>query len=100
VSLNESQPVQAESMPPLPVQAGDESMIILESLLCVMREKNMLSRQDLELLCQKVDRRAAGISKNPLPCCPDKAANASSYIQRLSAYLGQRYGGKHLRRVS
>ncbi|WP_245824810.1 hypothetical protein [Sphingomonas azotifigens] len=82
-----------------PVQTGDESLIILESLLCVMREKNLLSRQDLELLCQKVDRRAAGISKNPLPCCPDKAANARNYLQRLSAYLGQRYGGKHLRRV-
>ncbi|OAN61586.1 hypothetical protein A7X12_23600 [Sphingomonas sp. TDK1] len=75
-------------------------MIILESLLCVMREKNLLTRQDLELLCQKVDRRAQGISKNPLPCCPDKAANARSYLHRLADYLGQRYGGKHLRRVS
>lgn len=92
---NESQPVE---MPQ--VQAGDETLIILESLLCVMREKNLLTRQDIELLCQKVDRRAAGISKNPLPCCPEKAENAKNYLHRLSAYLGQRYGGKHLRRVS
>lgn len=96
----ESQSVQSESMPPLPVQAGDESLIILESLLCVMREKNLLSRQDIELLCQKVERRAAGVSKNPLPCCPDKAESARSYLDRLAAYLGHRYGGKHLRRVS
>jgi hypothetical protein len=102
VSLNEVHPNQAQDLPlpPLPVQAADESMIILEGLLCVMREKNLLSRQDLELLCQKVERRAAGVSKNPLPCCPDKAANARNYIQRLADYLGQRYGGKHLRRVS
>ena len=82
---NESQPVQ---MPQ--VQAGDETLIILESLLCVMREKNLLTRQDIELLCQKVDRRAAGISKNPLPCCPEKAENAKNYLHRLSAYIGQR----------
>ena len=81
-------------------QSGDEALIILESLLCVMREKNLLTRQDLELLCQKVDRRATGISKNPLPCCPDRAQNARNYLHRLSDYLGQRYGGKHLRQGS
>lgn len=94
MSQNDSQMAQLP-----PAEAGDESLIILESLLCVMREKNLLSRQDIELLCQKVERRAAGISKNPLPCCPDKASNARNYLQRLTAYLGQRYGGKHLRRV-
>jgi hypothetical protein len=82
------------------IEARDESLIILESLLCVMREKNLLSRQDIELLCQKVERRATGTSKNPLPCEIERATRAHNYLQRLAAYLGQRYGGKHLRRVS
>lgn len=79
--------------------AGEESLIILESLLCLMREKNLLSRSDIELLCEKVERRATGTSINPLPCRNDSAAEASGYLRRLSAYLGQRYGGKHLRRA-
>lgn len=90
----------AEQPSVAPSDGRDESLIILESLLCVMREKNLLSRQDVELLCQKVERRANGISKNPLPCCADSATNAHNYLQRLASYLGQRYGGKHLRRVS
>jgi hypothetical protein len=64
---NESQPVQ---MPQ--VQAGDETLIILESLLCVMREKNLLTRQDIELLCQKVDRRAAGSARIRCPAAPKR----------------------------
>ncbi|MET3471009.1 MULTISPECIES: hypothetical protein [unclassified Novosphingobium] len=78
--------------------AGDESLIILESLLCLMREKNLLSRSDIELLCEKVERRATGTSRNPLPCNNGSATEAVSYLRRLSAYLGQRYGGKHMRR--
>jgi len=78
---------------------GEESLIILEGLLCLMREKNLLSRQDVELLCEKVERRAAGKSKNPLPCSSKTAQDAHNYLQRLAGYLGQRYGGKHLRRM-
>ncbi len=78
---------------------GEESLIILESLLCLMREKNLLSRRDVELLCEKVERRAAGSSKNPLPCSSKTAQNAHSYLQHLAGYLGKRYGGKHLRRM-
>ncbi|MFD2781874.1 hypothetical protein ACFS32_13020 [Novosphingobium pokkalii] len=33
--------------------AGEESLIILESLLCVLREKNLLTRSDIELLCER-----------------------------------------------
>lgn len=82
------------------IDAGEESLIILESLLCLMREKNLLSRSDIELLCEKVERRATGTSRNPLPCSNDSASHASGYLRRLSAYLGQRYGGKHMRRPS
>ena len=76
---------------------GEESLIILQSLLCLMREKNLLSRADVEELCRKVDRRAHGTSQVPLPCCPQAATGASGVMHRLTSYLGQRYGGKHLR---
>lgn len=78
---------------------GEESLIILESLLCLLREKNLLSRSDIELLCAKVERRAEGISKNPLPCRPESADVARSHMRQLTDYLGQRYGGKHARRL-
>ncbi len=77
--------------------SGEESLIILQSLLCLMREKNLLSRADLEDLCQKVERRAAGQSQIPLPCCSEAAHSASGVMQRLTSDIGQRYGGKHMR---
>lgn len=76
---------------------GEESLIILQSLLCLMREKNMLTRADMEMLCHKVERRASGESQIPLPCCSASAASASGIMQRLTSYIGQRYGGKHAR---
>lgn len=84
----------------LPVSSGEESLIILESLLCLMREKNLLSRSDIELLCAKIERRADGIGKNPLPCSTPNAHVASDFMRRLAGYLGQRYGGKHARDLS
>jgi hypothetical protein len=80
--------------------SGEESLIILESLLCLMREKNLLTRSDIELLCAKVGRRAEGESKNPLPCRSESAQVAHSYLRQLTTYLGQRYGGKHSRHLS
>ena len=85
------------SIVPPPSDPGEESLIILQSLLCLMREKNLLSRADLEDLCQKVERRAAGVSQIPLPCCSEAAHGASGVMQRLTSYIGQRYGGKHMR---
>lgn len=76
---------------------GEESLIILQSLICVMREKNLLTRADVEELCQKVDRRARGESQIPLPCCSDSARSASGLMHRLASYIGQRYGGRHAR---
>ena len=84
--------------PPAPqpaIDPGEESLIILQSLLCVMREKNLLTRADFETLCQKVERRATGQSQVPLPCCSQAAHSASDLIRRLTTYVGQRYGGKH-----
>ena len=76
---------------------GEESLIILQSLICVMREKNLLTRADVEELCHKVDRRARGESQIPLPCCSQSAQSASGLMHRLTSYIGQRYGGKHAR---
>lgn len=82
------------------IDPGEQSLIILESLLCLMREKNLLSRRDIELLCAKVERRAEGVSKNPLPCRTESAQVAREYLQELAGYLGQRYGGKHAKHLS
>jgi hypothetical protein len=80
-----------------PDAAADESLIILQSLLCVLREKNLLTRADMEELCHKVDLRAVAQVDSPLPCCPERASAASSLMHRLTSYMGQRYGGKHAR---
>lgn len=71
---------------------GEESLIILQSLLCLLREKNLLSRADIEELSRKVEQRTG-----PLSCCPEAANAASADMQRMTSYIGQRYGGKHAR---
>ncbi len=76
---------------------GAESMVILQSLLCLLREKNILGRADLEELSHKVAMRAAAATDGPLSCCPDAATAASRDIQRITSYLGARHGGKHAR---
>ena len=90
----------ASMSPPVPDHVGapgEEGLVILESLICLIREKNLLSRADVEELCQKVDRRARGESQSPLPCCAQAATGASGLMHRLTSYIGQRYGGKHAR---
>lgn len=76
---------------------GEESLIILQSLLCLMREKNLLTRADIQDLCRKVDSRARGDSPVPLPCCAEAAQGASGLMHELTDYIGHRYGGKHAR---
>lgn len=76
---------------------GEESFIILQSLLCLLREKNILSRADLDELCRKVDQRAAGQPEGPLHCCAESASAASADLQQMNSYLGQRFGGKRAR---
>lgn len=74
------------------VAAGEESLVILQHLLCLLREKNLLSRADIEDLCRKVTDSAG-----PLSCCPEAASAASADMERMTSYIGQRYGGKHAR---
>jgi len=77
---------------------GEESLVILQSLICLLREKNLLSRADIEDLCEKVSLGIAGEIPVPLACCPESARAATEDMQRLTSYIGQRYGGKHARR--
>ena len=76
---------------------GEESLIILQSLLCLLREKNILNRADIEELSAKIERRARGTADGPLPCCSEAASAAMADMQQVSEYIGRRYGGKHAR---
>ncbi len=76
---------------------GEQSLVILQSLLCLLREKNLLSRADIEELAAKVAMRAADRERDPLPCQSDAVVAAASEMDRLGAYIGGRYGGKHRR---
>lgn len=77
------------------IDSGDESLIMLQSLLCLLREKNVLTRADMEELCHKVGQRAADAANGPLPCCAETAKAASADMEQITRYIGQRYGGKH-----
>lgn len=76
---------------------GEESLIIMQTLLCMLREKNVLSRADIEELCHRVEARVERQDDKVMPCSIGGAMSASSAMQRLSTYLGQKYGGKHAR---
>lgn len=81
------------------VDSGDKAMIILQSLICYLREKNVLSRADLEELKERVEGRIAA-TETHLPCATAIAAAAASEMRELDDYCGKRYGGKHRRRVN
>lgn len=85
------------SIGPCDDAAGEKSMVILQSLLCLLREKNLLSRADIEELAAKVASRAADRDHDPLPCQSEAAIAAASEMRRLGLYIGDRYGGKHRR---
>ena len=76
---------------------GQESLIILQSLVCLLREKNLLTRADVQELCRKVDSRAQTETQAVLPCCSEAAQGASGVMHELTTYIGQKYGGKHSR---
>ncbi|PZU06625.1 hypothetical protein [Sphingomonas sp.] len=76
---------------------ADKSIVILQSLICLLRERNILSRADIEELTEKVQARAAHHDTDPLPCCDKEATEAATILSSLSDYIGRRYGGKHRR---
>lgn len=81
------------------VDPGEESIIILQSLICLLREKNLLTRADIEDLKHRVELRARE-PEGALSCCPVAAAAAAQDMEQMTTYLGQRYGGKHARHLS
>ncbi|KQM20408.1 hypothetical protein [Novosphingobium sp. Leaf2] len=81
------------------VDSGDKAMIILQSLICYLREKNVLSRSDIEELKDRVEARIAA-TETHLPCATAIAAAAATEMRELDDYCGKRYGGKHRRRVN
>jgi hypothetical protein len=78
-------------------EPADKSVVILQSLICLLRERNILSRADIEELCEKVQMRAAQHEADPIPCRDREATEAATVISNLSDYIGRRYGGKHKR---
>lgn len=78
-------------------RGGDETLVILQSLICLLREKNLLSRADIENLCDRVAMRAAQAERDPFPCCAEASRAAASEMARIGDYIGRQYGGKHRR---
>ncbi len=76
---------------------GDEAMVILQTLLCMLREKNLLSRADIEELCERVTMRATQAERDPIPCCANAARAAADEMAKIGTYIGRHYGGKHRR---
>src|SRR3546814_4632962 len=56
------------------VAPGDKAMILLQSLICYLREKNVLSRADIEELRNRVEARMA---------TPDRSEEHTSGLQSL-----------------
>jgi hypothetical protein len=80
-----------------PANPGDESLVILQTLLCLLREKNLLSRADIEELCDRVAARAKQCESAPFPCSETAATAAAQEMTRIGGFIGQHYGGKHRR---
>jgi hypothetical protein len=77
-------------------EPSDKALVILQSLLCVLREKNLLTRADIENLGDKF-AHAADQTQPPLPGCGARALAAASEMGKIGDYIGRRYGGKHRR---
>ena len=86
---------------PLRLEADheDRNLVILQSLICLLREKNVLSRADIEELCATVKGRAADPATNPMPCQAQAARDAAAEVAQIGDYIGLRYGGKHRRAI-
>lgn len=74
---------------------GEGVLVILQSLICLLREKNVLTRSDIEELCDRVATRAADAAHDPMPCRREATRTAAAEMTRITEYTGRRYGGKH-----
>ena len=80
----------------LDIQSGDKAIIILQSLICYLREKNILSRADIQELRNRVEERISDAGR-AMPCEVPAAQAAAHEMARLDEFCGKRYGGKHRR---
>ncbi len=83
--------------PDLQTDPEDKNLVILQSLICLLREKNILSRADIEELCDTVKRRASNTAGDQLPCQVEGARAAATEVAQIGDYIGRKYGGKHRR---
>jgi hypothetical protein len=81
------------------VDSGDKAMIILQSLICYLREKNVLSRADIQELRDRVEARIAA-NETQLACTSAMATAAANEMRELDNFCGKKYGGKHRRSVN
>jgi len=81
------------------VDSGEKAIILLQSLICYLREKNVLSRADIEELRERVEGRIAD-AETHLPCASSLATAAASEMRQLEQFCGKKYGGKHCHRVN
>jgi len=81
------------------VDSGEKAMILLQSLICYLREKNVLNRADIEELRERVEARIADVESH-MPCASALASAAASEMRELEQFCGKKYGGKHRHRVN
>src|SRR3546814_20133371 len=81
------------------VAPGEKAMILLQSLVRYLREKNGLSRSDIEELRNRVEARMA-TPESGLSCATALVAAAVNGMRELDDYCGKKYGGKHRRQVN
>src|SRR3546814_3874226 len=67
------------------VAPGDKAMILLQSLICYLREKNVLSRADIEELRNRVEARMA-TPDSGLSCATALVAAAVNEMRELDDY--------------
>lgn len=80
------------------VSSGDKALVLLQSLICYMRERNILSRADLVELRLSMEARLDR-SEDGLACDMLSAHAAAREMQELDEYCGKMYGGKRRRRL-
>src|SRR3546814_14798969 len=79
------------------VDPGDKAMILLQSLICYLREKNVLSRADIEELRERVEARIPETEAS-LPCVASlAAAAAATEMRELDTYCGKKYRSEERR---
>ena len=76
------------------IESGDKAIIILQSLICYLREKNILNRADMQELRDRVEARITDAGR-VMPCAVPAAQAAAHEMARLEEFCGKRYGGKH-----